>query len=88
MKEKETVVISYFGRILVVGGSIEQLLQRLLNQKELTDLHGFFNRNGEPYVASVKITESGAVEFLGGGESTSSSDDDELCDCPVCSREQ
>ena len=59
---------------------------RLLNQKELTDLHGFFNRNGEPYVASVKITESGAVEFLGGGESTSSSDDDELCDCPVCSR--
>lgn len=59
---------------------------RLLSQKELTDLHGFFNRNGEPYVASVKITDSGAVEFLGGGESTSSSDDDELCDCPVCSR--
>ena len=59
---------------------------RLLSQKELIDLHGFFNRNGEPYVASVKITDGGAVEFLGGGESTSSSDDDELCDCPVCSK--
>ena len=57
---------------------------RLLQSKELIDLHGFFNRNGEPYVASVKINDSGNVEFLGGGESTSSIEDDELCQCPVC----
>ena len=57
---------------------------RLLQSKELIDLHGFFNRNGEPYVASVKINDSGNVEFLGGGESTSSIEDDELCECPVC----
>ena len=59
---------------------------RLLVDKELIDLHGFFNRNGEPYVASVKINETGTVEFVGGGESTSSSDDDELCECPACDR--
>ena len=59
---------------------------RLLENQELIDLHGFFNRNGEPYIASVKINDSGNVEFLGGGESTSSSDDDELCECPACSR--
>ena len=60
--------------------------KRLLHEKELVDLHGFFNRNGEPYVASVKINDSGNVEFVGGGESTSSLDDDELCECPSCSR--
>ena len=59
---------------------------RLLENQELIDLHGFFNRNGDPYIASVKINDSGNVEFLGGGESTSSSDDDELCECPACSR--
>ena len=59
---------------------------RLLENQELIDLHGFFNRNGEPYIASVKINDSGNVEFLGGGESTSSADDDELCECPACSK--
>ena len=41
--------------------------KRLLHEKELVDLHGFFNRNGESYVASVKINDSGNVEFVGGG---------------------
>ena len=58
--------------------------KRLLESREISDLHGFFNRNGEPYVASVKMTDTGLVEFVGGGESTSSVDDDELCQCPTC----
>ena len=58
--------------------------KRLLEQRELNDLHGFFNRNGEPYVASVKMNDNGNVEFLGGGESTSSAEDAELCPCPSC----
>ncbi|MDP7373002.1 MAG: DNA topoisomerase [Candidatus Poseidoniaceae archaeon] len=58
--------------------------KRLLDQRELNDLHGFFNRNGEPYVASVKMNDNGNVEFLGGGESTSSAEDAELCPCPSC----
>ena len=33
------------------------------------------------HTLSVKINETGTVEFVGGGESTSSSDDDELCEC-------
>ena len=86
MKEEEMVVISYFGKIPAEDGLIEQLLLDYLLIKELIDLHGFFNRNGEPYVASVKINETGTVEFVGGGESTSSNDDDELCECPACDR--
>ncbi len=58
---------------------------RLLQQKTINDLHGFFNRSGEPYTASIKMLENGTVEFIGGGESTSSEEDAELCDCPTCS---
>tara|TARA_B100000575_G_scaffold166897_1_gene133474 strand:+ start:953 stop:3706 length:2754 start_codon:yes stop_codon:yes gene_type:complete len=58
---------------------------RLLENKQIEDLHGFFNRNGDPYIASVKINESGTVEFVGGGESTSSAEDTELCVCTMCS---
>ena len=38
---------------------------RLLEQKSINDLHGFFNRNGEPYTASIKMLENGTVEFIG-----------------------
>ncbi|MCH1481364.1 MAG: topoisomerase C-terminal repeat-containing protein, partial [Candidatus Poseidoniaceae archaeon] len=58
---------------------------RLLQQKSINDLHGFFNRSGEPYTASIKMLDNGTVEFIGGGESTSSEEDVELCDCPTCS---
>ena len=59
--------------------------KRLLIDNQIENLHGFFNRSGEPYSASIKMNETGTVEFVGGGESTSSEEDAELCDCPVCS---
>ena len=47
-------------------------------------MHGFFNKNGESYAASITINDSGTVELIGGGESKSSEDDVELCACPSC----
>lgn len=58
--------------------------QRLLVNRQIEDLHGFFNRSGEPYIATVKITDDGKVEFIGGGESSSDASDEEVCACPLC----
>ena len=59
--------------------------KRLLEQKEIEELHGFFGRNGEGYNNSVTISNEGKVESKNGGEAKSSSDDEKLCACPVCS---
>ena len=58
--------------------------KRLLEKRQLEDLHGFFNRSGEPYTATVKLTDEGKVEFVGGGESSSDASDEEVCPCPAC----
>ena len=58
--------------------------KRLLEKRQLEDLHGFFNRSGEPYTATVKLSEEGKVEFVGGGESSSDASDEEVCPCPAC----
>ncbi len=57
---------------------------RLLEKKQIEDLHGFFNRAGEPYVASVMIGAAGKVEFIGGGESSTDASDEPVCACPAC----
>ncbi len=57
---------------------------RLMQTGQLDDLHGFFSRSGEHYVATVKLTEEGRVEFIGGGESSTDENDEELCPCPAC----
>lgn len=57
---------------------------RLIQERELTDLHGFFSRSGEGYVATVKLTDEGRVEFVGGGQSSTDENDEELCACPAC----
>jgi DNA topoisomerase-3 len=58
--------------------------KRLLEKRQLDDLHGFFNRSGEPYTATVKLSDEGKVEFVGGGESSSDASDEEVCACPAC----
>ena len=58
--------------------------KRLLSEGQIENLHGFFNRSGEPYTATVKISKEGKVEFVGGGESSSDESDEEVCPCPSC----
>jgi len=57
---------------------------RLMESKEIDELHGFFGRNGEPYVNSITISDDGKVSSKNGGESKSTDNDEELCGCPVC----
>ena len=58
--------------------------KRLLEEKEIEELHGFFGRNGEGYSNSITLTIEGKVESKNGGEAKSSSDDEKLCVCPAC----
>ena len=60
--------------------------KRLLEEREIEELHGFFGRNGEGYTNSVTLSDEGKVESKNGGESKSSSGDEKLCICPVCNR--
>tara|TARA_B100000900_G_scaffold58332_1_gene43852 strand:+ start:29586 stop:32333 length:2748 start_codon:yes stop_codon:yes gene_type:complete len=60
--------------------------KRLLEEREIEELHGFFGRNGEGYTNSVTLSDEGKVESKNGGESKSSSEDEKLCICPVCNR--
>jgi len=57
---------------------------RLIENKSISDLHGFFSRNGEGYEATITLDDEGKVILAGGGESTSKSSDEELCPCPAC----
>ena len=56
---------------------------RLIENKTITDLHGFFNRNGESYDATITLEEDGKVTSAG-AESTAKVTDEELCPCPAC----
>ena len=58
--------------------------QRLLEQKELTDLHGFFNRNGESYETSVVISDDGKVSSAKSTGTRANSSDEAICPCPKC----
>ena len=57
---------------------------RLLEEKSIEDLHGFFSRNGDGYEVSVNIDDSGKVVIAGSTAETTDSSDEELCPCPKC----
>ena len=58
---------------------------KLLSEKEIKDLHGFFSISGETYNSDVTLNKSGLV--VGGKEDTIIQDTDEvLCPCPTCDK--
>ncbi|MGA0330943.1 MAG: DNA topoisomerase [Candidatus Poseidoniaceae archaeon] len=57
---------------------------RLLQHRELTDLHGFFNRNGESYETSVVLSDEGKVTSSKSTGNRATSSDEALCPCPTC----
>jgi len=61
-----------------------QTAKRLLEQKELLDLHGFFNRNGEAYETSVVISDEGKVTSAKSTGNRANSSDAAICPCPKC----
>ena len=57
---------------------------RLLQEKEILDLHGFFNRNGETYTTSVVISDEGKVSSAKSTGNRANTSDEALCPCPKC----
>ncbi len=57
---------------------------RLIQDGTITDLHGFFSQAGEGYEQSVNIGNDGRVASSSQASAELSSDDEELCTCPVC----
>ncbi|MGB0265130.1 MAG: DNA topoisomerase [Candidatus Poseidoniaceae archaeon] len=57
---------------------------RLLQEKSIENLHGFFSRNGDGYEVSVNINDSGKVVIAGSTAQTTDASDAELCPCPKC----
>ena len=57
---------------------------KLLKEKSIENLHGFFSRNGDSYEVTVSIDESGKVIIAGSSVTTTDSNDEELCPCPKC----
>ena len=57
---------------------------RLVEQRELSDLHGFFNRNGESYETSVVLSDEGKVTSSKSTGNRATSSDEALCPCPKC----
>ncbi|MDP6869783.1 MAG: DNA topoisomerase [Candidatus Poseidoniaceae archaeon] len=58
--------------------------KKLIEEKSIVDLHGFFSRNGESYGNNVSITEKGTINFANKATETTNADDVELCACPRC----
>lgn len=57
---------------------------RLLTDKSIENLHGFFSRNGEGYDTDVKIDDSGKFVVAGATKESVKDTDSELCACPKC----
>ncbi|MGB0475323.1 MAG: DNA topoisomerase [Candidatus Poseidoniaceae archaeon] len=57
---------------------------RLVEHRELSDLHGFFNRNGESYETSVVLSDEGKVTSSKSTGNRATSSDEALCPCPKC----
>ena len=61
-----------------------QTASKLLEEKSIDDLHGFFSRSGDSYEVSVNIDDGGKVVIAGSSAETTDSNDVELCPCPKC----
>ncbi|MDA0925991.1 MAG: DNA topoisomerase, partial [archaeon] len=57
---------------------------RLLENRALEDLHGFFSLAGEGYDTSVELKDDGKVMAKGSAAGAPTDDDEVLCPCPVC----
>ena len=61
-----------------------QTATKLLEEREINDLHGFFNRNGETYETSVVLSDEGKVTSAKSTGNRSNPTDEALGPCPTC----
>ena len=58
--------------------------ERLIEDRSINQLHGFFSQAGEGYETSVELKDDGKVVAKGSSAGEASDDDETLCPCPVC----
>ena len=61
-----------------------QTATKLLESREMNDLHGFFNRNGETYETSIVLSDEGKVTSAKSTGNRSNKTDEALGPCPTC----
>ena len=61
-----------------------QTATKLLENREMNDLHGFFNRNGESYETSIVLSDEGKVTSAKSTGNRSNPTDEALGPCPTC----
>ena len=61
-----------------------QTATKLLENREMNDLHGFFNRNGESYETSIVLSDEGKVTSAKSTGNRSNATDEALGPCPTC----
>ena len=61
-----------------------QTATKLLEEREINDLHGFFNRNGEGYETSIVLSDEGKVTSAKSTGNRSNPTDEALAPCPTC----
>ena len=61
-----------------------QTATKLLEEREINDLHGFFNRNGETYETSIVLSDEGKVSSAKSTGNRSNPTDEALGPCPTC----
>lgn len=57
---------------------------RLLSERTIEDLHGFFSLAGEGYTTSVQLADDGKVTSKGNQAEAVKASDEALCACPIC----
>ena len=62
----------------------ETTVSRLINDSRIENLHGFFTRSGEPYTATIYLSEKGVLKFEGQASNTSDGSGNEVANCPNC----
>ena len=62
----------------------ETTVSRLINDSRIEDLHGFFTRSGEPYTATIYLSDKGELKFEGQASNSSDGSGNEIANCPKC----
>jgi len=59
--------------------------KRLLKDRQITNLHGFFNYSGDQYEMDVKLENNGRVSALSSSIEDVTDEDIEIAECKICS---
>lgn len=60
-------------------------VKRLIEERQISNLHGFFNFSGEQYEMNIKMEDNGRISALNTTTEVASDEDVEISSCRICS---